>query len=81
MSIEFYQVNINVGAENDANNISRILKENKYNLLLSVEQVNTYRLRLNYIKLESIIFTFLSYDFILDKHNFIISAESLSILT
>ena len=52
MSNEF-SIYINVGDENDQKNISKILKENRVNLLRSVELVNNYRLKLNFVNLES----------------------------
>lgn len=48
-----YSVYINIGAENDEIQISRILKENRINLLRSVKLVNNYKLQLNFVKFES----------------------------
>lgn len=48
-----HSVYINVGDENDEIQISRILNENRINLLRSVKLVNNYRLQLNFVKLES----------------------------
>lgn len=48
-----FSICINIGAKNDEIMISRILKENRINMLRSVHLINNYKLQLNFVKFES----------------------------